>query len=161
MDPATRGPAVDTALETSVPGVFAAGNLVHAAETADVAALGGRHAARGIAEFLRRGGDGGRAATRGRGPAPGPARLPLTAEPPLRWVAPNLLRAGGPAPPRGRFILRSDVFARLARLEVRQDGRRLATVPSFGIRPDRPVRLSASWTGRADPGGGPVTVRLA
>jgi len=161
MDPGTRGPAVDTALETSVPGVFAAGNLVHAAETADVAALGGRHAARGIAEFLRRGADGGRAAAGGRGPAPGGARLPLTAEPPLRWVAPNLLRAGGPAPPRGRFILRSDVFARLARLEVRQDGRRLATVPSFGIRPDRPVRLSASWTGRADPGGGPVTVRLA
>ncbi len=45
MDPGTRGPAVDTGLETSVPGVFAAGNLVHAAETADIAALGGRHAA--------------------------------------------------------------------------------------------------------------------
>jgi thioredoxin reductase len=49
MDPGTRGPAVDTALTTSAPGVFAAGNLVHAAETADIAALGGRHAARGIA----------------------------------------------------------------------------------------------------------------
>ena len=59
MDPGTRGPAVDTALQASVPGVFAAGNLVHAAETADIAALGGRHAARGIAAFLRRGrGDG-------------------------------------------------------------------------------------------------------
>ena len=55
MDPGTRGPAVDTALQTSVPGVFAAGNLVHAAETADIAALGGRHAARGIAAFLRGG----------------------------------------------------------------------------------------------------------
>src|SRR5215467_6202058 len=52
MDPGTGGPVVDTALETSVPGVFAAGNLVHAAETADIAALGGRHAARGIAAFL-------------------------------------------------------------------------------------------------------------
>lgn len=49
LDPGTPGPAVDTALETSVPLVFAAGNLVHAAETADVAALGGRHAARHIA----------------------------------------------------------------------------------------------------------------
>jgi len=161
MDPGTRGPAVDTALETSVPGVFAAGNLVHAAETADVAALGGRHAARGIAEFLRHEGDGRRGAAGGRGPAPEPARLPVTAEPPLRWVAPNLLRAGGPAPPRGRFILRSDAFARLARLDVWQDGRRLATGISYGMKPDRPVRLGASWTGRADPGGGPVTVRLA
>ena len=155
MDPGTRGPAVDTALQASVPGVFAAGNLVHAAETADIAALGGRHAARGIAAFLRGGrGDGG-------GPATGPVRLAVTAEPPLLWIAPNVLRAGGPAPPRGRFVLRSDVFARLARLEVWQDGRRLATGVSYGMKPDRPVRLGASWTGRADPGGGPVTVRLA
>ena len=153
MDPGTKGPAVDTALATSVPGVFAAGNLVHAAETADVAALGGGHAARGIAAFLRDG--------LGPGSPPGPVRLPLTAEPPLLWVAPNALRAGGPAPPRGRFVLRSDVFARLARLEVWQDGRRLATGVSFGMKPDRPVRLGASWTSRADPGGGPVTVRLA
>jgi len=153
MDPGTKGPAVDTALATSVPGVFAAGNLVHAAETADVAALGGGHAARGIAAFLRDG--------LGPGSPPGPVRLPLTAEPPLLWVAPNALRAGGPAPPRGRFVLRSDVFARLARLEVWQDGRRLATGVSLGMKPDRPVRLGASWTSRADPGGGPVTVRLA
>jgi thioredoxin reductase len=159
MDPGTRGPAVDTALQTSVPGVFAAGNLVHAAETADIAALGGRHAARGITAFLRAG-EGARGG-RGPRPAPEPVRLPVTAEPPLLWIAPNVLRAGGPAPPRGRFVLRSDTFARLARLEVWQDGRRLATGVSYGMKPDRPVRLGASWTGRADPGGGPVTVRLA
>ena len=149
MDPGTRGPAVDTTLATSAAGVFAAGNLVHAAETADVAALGGRHAARGIVARLR------------RGPAPQPVRLPVTAEPPLRWIAPNLVCPGGPAPPRGRFILRSDVFARLARIEVWQGGRRLATGISFRVIPDRPVRLGASWTGRADPEAGPLTVRLA
>jgi hypothetical protein len=88
-------------------------------------------------------------------------RLPVTVEPPLLWIAPNAWRAGGPAPPRGRFVLRSDVFARLARLEVWQDGRRLATAVSYGMQPDRPVRLGASWTGWADPRGGPVTVRLA
>jgi glycerol-3-phosphate dehydrogenase len=163
IDPGTRGPAVDTALETSVPGVFAAGNLVHAAETADIAALGGRHAARGIAAFLRGGAGGrdGRGRGAGAGPATEPVRVPVTAEPPLLWVAPNVLRAGGAAPPRGRFVLRSDTFSRLARLEVWQDGRRLAATAAYGIKPDRPVRLGASWTGRADPGGGPVTVRLA
>jgi thioredoxin reductase len=158
MDPGTRGPAVDTALATSVPGVFAAGNLVHAAETADVAALGGRHAAGGIAAYLRRAAGNGAG---GGGPAPEPVRLPVTVEPPLRWIAPNMLRAGGPAPPRGRFVLRSDVFSRLARLEVSQDGRRLAASASYRMIPDRPVRLGASWTRHADPGGGPVTVRLA
>jgi thioredoxin reductase len=161
MDPGTRGPAVDTALATSVPGVFAAGNLVHAAETADIAALGGRHAARGIAAFLRDAPGGRDGRGRGGGPATEPVRVPVTAEPPLLWVAPNVLRAGGPAPPRGRFVLRSDTFSRLARLEVWQDGRRLAATAAYGIKPDRPVRLRASWTGRADPGGGPVTVRLA
>jgi hypothetical protein len=156
MDPGTRGPVVDTALATSVPGVFAAGNLVHAAETADVAALGGRHAARGIAAFLGSGAGGGP----GR-PAPEPVRLRVTVRAPLLWIAPNAVRAGGPVPPRGRFVLRSGVFRRLARIEVWQDGRRLATELSYRMMPDRPVRLGASWTGKADPGGGPVTVRLA
>jgi thioredoxin reductase len=156
MDPGTRGPVVDTALATSVPGVFAAGNLVHAAETADVAALGGRHAARGIAAFLGSGAGGGP----GR-PAPEPVRLRVTVQAPLLWIAPNAVRASGPVPPRGRFVLRSGVFRRLARIEVWQDGRRLATELSYRMMPDRPVRLGASWTGQADPGGGPVTVRLA
>jgi thioredoxin reductase len=148
IDPGTRGPLVDTALETSVPGVFAAGNLVHAAETADIAALGGRHAARGIAEALQ------------RGPAPEPVRLPVMVEPPLLWAAPNAVRVGGPVPPRGRFVLRSGAFRRLARIEVRQEGRRLATSNPYRIVPERPLRLSAAWTGKADPGGGPVIVRI-
>jgi hypothetical protein len=156
MDAGTKGPVVDTALATSVPGVFAAGNLVHAAETADIAALGGRHAARGIAAFL-----GSGAGARPGRPAPEPARLAVTVQAPLLWIAPNAVRAGGPVPPRGRFVLRSGAFRRVARLEVWQDGRRLATELSFGIIPDRPVRLGASWTGRIDPGGGPVSVRLA
>jgi hypothetical protein len=88
-------------------------------------------------------------------------RLRVTVQAPLLWIAPNAVRAGGPLPPRGRFVLRSGVFRRLARIEVWQDGRRLATKLSYRMMPDRPVRLGASWTGQADPGGGPVTVRLA
>ena len=72
MDPGTRGPAVDTTLSTSLAGVFAAGNLVHAAETADVAALSGRHAARHIAAFLGGGrGAAGAAAAHGSAARPG------------------------------------------------------------------------------------------
>ena len=122
MDPGTRGPVVDTTLATSLAGVFAAGNLVHAAETADIAALSGRHAARHIAAVLggapaagsRRlrgfGGFGGFGRGQGRGPGGAAAAMDLTERDPdarrpspagpvraaQRWLSPGR-PAGGPA----------------------------------------------------------------
>src|SRR5262249_39073771 len=147
LDPGTRGPAVDTALETSIPGVFAAGNLVHAAETADVAAAGGRHAARHIA-----------AALRGGQPPPGP-RIPVTVAAPLRWISPNAIRPPGPLPARGHFRRRGAVLRRPARLEGGQGARALAAARA-GVVPGRPAPLDAGWMARADPSAGPVCVVL-
>jgi thioredoxin reductase len=165
LDPGTRGPAMDTGLRTSVAGVFAAGNLVHAAETADIAAWSGRHAARQIAATL---GEAQSAATGAAGPAAtggaGPATVwvPVAAEPPLRWISPNAVAVavGGRAvpPPMDRFILRSDEFRRVARLEVRQDGRVLGRSGPVRLIPGRPVHLGAGWLARVDPAGGPVHV---
>jgi hypothetical protein len=139
--------------------VFAAGNLVHAAETADIAALSGRHAARHIAAFLR--GEGAAAgpgvAAAGPGVAAAGARLPVLAEPPLLWVSPNAIGSAAP-PPLGRFVLRSAVFRRGVRLEVRQDGRLLARSRPVRLIPERPVHLGAAWLDRVDPAGGPVRV---
>ncbi len=153
LDPGTRGPTVDTRLRTSAAGVFAAGNLVHAAETADIAALSGRHAARQIAGMLAAGtGD----LLEGR--------LPVRAEPPLRWISPNAIAVGegGRAvpPPLGRFVLRSQEFRRVARLEVRQDGRVLGRSGPVRLIPGRPTHLGAGWLTRVDPDGGPVYVAL-
>lgn len=78
---------------------------------------------------------------------------------PLRWISPNALRIPGPPPPRGRFLLRSEVFRRLARLEVRQDGRVLGTARARLV-PGRPVHLDAGWMARAEPSAGPVHVAL-
>jgi thioredoxin reductase len=168
IDPGTRGPAVDTCLETSARNVFAAGNLVHAAETADVAALGGIHAARHIAAALR-GRDPAAAPTDTPPQASGPAghRVPVTVEPPLAWISPNAIRfvasAGAAAPsppPRGRFLLRSQVFRRRAVLEARQGDRVLARERARLI-PGRPVHLDAAWLARVRPSDGPVLVALA
>ena len=165
--PGTRGPAVDTTLSTSLAGVFAAGNLVHAAETADIAALSGRHAARHIAALLggaAAAGRGAAAGTRARqgaraGPgSAGAARLPILVEPPLRWISPNAIGASAAPPPLGRFVLRSADFRRGARLEVRQDGRLLARSRPARLIPGRPVHLGAGWLPRVDPAGGPVRV---
>ena len=166
MDPGTRGPVVDTRLETSAPGVFAAGNLVHAAETADVAALSGRHAARHIAGALGVAGAGTGESGAGRqGAGPGAGRLgaglagrvPVRVEPPLRWISPNAI-ASPASPPRGRFVLRSGEFRGRVRLEVRQDGRLLARSRLVRLVPGRPVHLDAGWQARVDPAGGPVRV---
>jgi len=173
IDPGTRGPAVDTGLETSVRNVFAAGNLVHAAETADVAAMGGIHAARHIAAALRAGQGMGVPSpvtlpldTLPPTSAPLSARVPITVDPPLAWISPNAIRFSAPpdgpptSPPRGRFLLRSQVFRRRAVLEVRQGNRVLARNRARLI-PGRPVHLDAGWLARIRPADGPVLVALA
>jgi len=167
MDPGTRGPAVDGGLRTSAAGVFAAGNLVHAAETADIAALSGRHAARHIVAALGAGPLRPGPLLSGplrAGPlraGPGAGRLPVLVEPPLRWISPNAVGVPAVPPPLGRFVLRSADFRRLARLEVRQDGRLLARSRPVRLVPERPVHLDASWLPQVDPAGGPLRVVTA
>jgi hypothetical protein len=155
MDPGTRGPVVDTTLATSLAGVFAAGNLVHAAETADIAALSGRHAARHIAAVL---GGAPAAGSPAASAASAGARVAVLVEPPLRWISPNVIQMPAAPPPLGRFVLRSAGFRRGTRLEVRQDGRLLARSRPVRLIPERPAHLGAGWLAEVDPAGGPVRV---
>jgi thioredoxin reductase len=96
LDPGTRGPQVDLDLRTTREGVFAAGNLLHGAEQADVAALSGRRAAVSVLRYLAG--------------EPWPARrIDLLCAAPLHWITPNALSipAGGQPPARRRFSLRA------------------------------------------------------
>ena len=147
MDPATRGPAVDTALRTSRESAFAAGNLLQGAEPADVAALSGRHAAATAAEYLR-------------GSAWPEQRVPIECEAPLQWISPNVVSSRASAPPRGCFALRSNEFASGPRIEVAQDGRTLWDGRIRRLLPRRSARLPAGWAAKVEPAGGPVRVRL-
>ncbi|MEU0083356.1 FAD-dependent oxidoreductase [Streptomyces sp. NPDC006274] len=153
LDPGTRGPAVDTAFRTSLPGVFAVGNLLHGAEPAATAAAEGRRAAGFVLHHLAGAGAGAGAGTHGR--------VPVHVERPLLWVAPNRLSPDGPPPLDGRFTLRTS--QRLARpvLLVSQDGRELDRrhLPRTAL-PGRAVHLRADWISRADPEGGPVRVAV-
>jgi thioredoxin reductase len=156
VDPGTRGPAVDTALRTSRPGLFAAGNVLHGAEQADVAALSGRHVAAGVARWLEEGG----------WPA---ERIPILCEPPLGWIAPNAIApeaaaepgVAGAVPPRGRFALRSGAHLRGPRVEAVQAERVLWSGRLARVMPGRSTHLPHGWVARAERGAGPVTVRLA
>ena len=144
MDGGTRAPRVDGLLRTSVAGVFAAGNLVHAAETADVAALSGRHAARAAQAFLA-----GRA-----WPAAPP--VPIVAEPPIRWVSPSAIAADARIVPHGRFLLRVDRTLDDATIEVRQDARVLWRGRHRRLVPARSIHVAADWLPAVASDGGPV-----
>jgi thioredoxin reductase len=150
LDPGTRGPAVDAALRTDRPALFAAGNLLHGAEPADVAALTGRRVAKGVIEHLAG--------------APWPAaRIELRCVEPLHWVTPNAVSAGdrAPGPPaRGRYLIRAREQLRAARVELAQDGRVLERGRLARVGPGRSAALRAGWSERVDPGGGPVVVRV-
>jgi thioredoxin reductase len=146
LDPGTRGPAVDSALRSSRPGVFAAGNLLQGAEQADVAALSGRHAAAGVGRYL----------DDGEWPAP---RMPIVCEPPLGWIAPNVV-AGADAPPRARFALRAHEFLRAPRVELVQADRVLWSGRLARLMPGRSTQIPHGWAARVDPTGGEVRVRL-
>jgi thioredoxin reductase len=147
LDPGTRGPLIDPALRTTRPGVFAVGNLLHPAETADVCALDGRHVASAVAAYMR-------------GPGEWPVPVRMAARAPLAWVAPNLLLATGQGPPRGRFLLRSEEFVRRARLQVRQGGRELWSGRVGRLVPGRSAHIPAGWAAGVDPAGGPVMVAV-
>ena len=148
LDPGTRGPVVDQALRTARPGVFAAGNLDHGAEAADVAALSGRHA-------------GARAAALVRQPSPWAAeRVAIRCAAPLRWIAPNAVALDAGPPPRGRLALRAHAFLEHPEIDVAQAGRSLWRGRLRRVQPGRSAALPAGWLGAVDPDGGPIDVRV-
>jgi hypothetical protein len=127
--------------------VFAAGNLLRGAAIADVAALEGVAAARGIADFLER----------GDWPRPAEA-LSIAVEPPLAWIAPSRLSLDASPPPRGCFVFQSREFRERALLEIRQGGELLHAERVGRLVPNRALDLDAAWARRARTDGGGIVV---
>ena len=148
IDSATLGPVVDTALRTSRPGVFAIGNLLHPVDTADIAALDGRH----VADYVRAYLNGRRPSTEG---------VHIHAEAPLRWVAPMVVRPGDPPPARHRLLMWTDTFVRVPTVVAAQSGKVIGrkTLP-WPASPGRVFRVPSSILRNVDSSGGPVTLSL-
>jgi pyruvate/2-oxoglutarate dehydrogenase complex dihydrolipoamide dehydrogenase (E3) component len=149
IDPATHGPAVDASLRTSATGVFAAGNLLHGAETADACALEGRHVARSVVEWL----------THATWPAPS---VPIVAQAPVVWVAPNRVSPDVGRTSRRRVLMRVGTFPMAARVTITQGERVLWTGrPDGALVPNRSIHVPDHWMALVDPAGPPVVVALA
>ena len=133
-------------MRTAEPGVFAAGNLLHGVEAAQIAAEEGRHAAEQVLRHLAG--------------EPWPGRvLTVQVEDPLRWAAPNRIDPAGPPPMRGRFALRTTGRLALPMLVVSQDGRMLHRQRLLRTAvPGRSLYLGADWISRASAYGGPLVI---
>lgn len=136
LDDATQGPQVDPALRTSVAGVFAAGNLLHGAQTADYAALEGRRAAQSIAHFL--------AAT--TWPQRG---IPIKAMGPVAWITPNRVTPAE-LPSKNEFVFQSNRFYRNAQVSFYQGDRCLFTRRAGRLMPNRSYYLPGHWLPRVE-----------
>ncbi|CAB4888585.1 unannotated protein [freshwater metagenome] len=147
IDDTHRGPAIDTAFRTNRVGVFAIGNMVHPAETADVCALDGRHAATAVRQWLEH-------------PAWPTTRVRLIAEAPVAWVAPSRLGEPGTAP-GGRITLRVDRLTPSRTVAVTQGTTTLWWGrPRGRLVPNRSITIPGAWLVDADPGGADIIVSL-
>jgi thioredoxin reductase len=147
IDEGTLGPSSDRFGRTSSPSVYAAGNLLHPVETADVAALRGRHVARKVARDLQVG------ATLSD---PDPATV--IAEAPLTWVWPN--RMSSPLDVESLFF-RVGRFDARRTLRAHQDGELIGTVRTPALVPNRSLRVSGGVLANVNPRGGTIRLRLA
>lgn len=150
LDPATLGPTVDGRLATSQPGVFAVGNLVHPVDTADGAALDGRHVADAVLAWL---------SSSEATPAPQSA-VTLQVTSPFRWVTPQRLRTSGEAP-RGHLLMWTDEYCRFPTVTAVQDGVEIGSIRTlWPAAPGRIFRVPDTLLRWARPDRGPVTIGL-
>ena len=149
LDRGTLGPLVDSIGRTNRPGIFAAGNLVHPVDTADVAALGGAHVARAVEKHLN------------GTTFPDGGAVPILARAPFKWVTPGLYQPGLPAPARGRLETWVTDHVRVPRVTVRQGGRTIArrSLP-WPASPGRVFRIPWDLLKDVDPSDGPVELTL-
>ena len=129
-------------------GVFAAGNLVHAAERADLAALSGRHAAGAVHAFLQSG-------------AWPERRVPIVCAPPFLWVSPSAVEPEPGGIPHDRFLSRVGELRAASTVEIRQGGRVLWRQRYRALVPARSIHTAANWVREVDPDGGAISFAIA
>ncbi len=134
IDPGTLGPQIDTAFRTSQKGVFAAGNLLRGAETADIAAIEGRKAANAMVQFLR---------TK-EWPQ---KRMPIITDSSVEWISPNAFSDGLFS---NKFFFRVKEFQQNIVVRISQDDRILYDKKFRSIGPNYSAHISNQWISKVD-----------
>ncbi len=147
MDSGSKGPIIDAGYRTSRPGVFAAGNLLRGAETADIAALEGRQAAAAIQMYL------------GNSHWP-EARIAIRHDTAISWIIPSMISAAARPVSERPMLFRVKAFHRNARVRVHQ-GDRLLHEQSFArLGPNYSFTLANTWLEQVKVPGPEISVSL-
>ena len=148
IDTHTTGPVVDTKLNTSTDGIFAIGNLVHPVDTADVAALDGKHVANEVISYLAEN-------------SKQKHQVSIECDETLAWVAPQKFNSIENKPARDRVLMWSNIFKIFPRIVIRQNGEVVARHRSiWPATPGRVFRARWSIFKEVDSAQGAITVGL-
>lgn len=123
LDHQTQGPVVDSRLMTSIPGVFAAGNVLHIHDLVDFVAEESSRAGRAAAAYLNG--------------EPEPRELPIVAGSNVRYVAPGKIRLDG----ENRLYLRSLIAKVGAVVEVRVAGKVWRQFKQHHVQPSEMISI--------------------
>jgi thioredoxin reductase len=147
MNTSTTGPVVDGRFRTSHAGVFAVGNVLHPASTADRCALDGRAAAASVAAWA------------GAGAAAWPTRaVGITVTGAGRWAVPTAITADGSDADLLVEVIRPVTRPRVT---VTQGDRELWSGRIPWAVPTRPVPIPDGWRTQVDPAGPEVRISIA
>jgi NADPH-dependent 2,4-dienoyl-CoA reductase/sulfur reductase-like enzyme len=121
LNPETGGPFVDSTLMSSVPGVFACGNVLHVHDLVDFVSEESERCAYSVVQYLKGG--------------PEPPQNPITAGANVKYVIPNRYRSETD----NRFYLRSLIVKNRAELVVSLGGRALVRRKLAHVQPSEMV----------------------
>jgi thioredoxin reductase len=147
IDGGTLGPSTDRFGRTNRPSVYAAGNLLHPVETADVAALRGRDVAAQVASDLMTGAEHSNV-----------EHATIVVDAPLTWVWPNRISSSLDVK---ELLVRVERFDARRVLHVHQGGELIGTVRTPALVPNRSLRVSHDVLANVDPRGGTIQLSLA
>lgn len=149
IDIKTGGPFVNMRMETSVPGIFACGNVVHVHDLVDHVSEEGRLAGRNAAVWLK-----------AKGHVPGQRDIPVLAGEGIRYVLPASVSLEG-VQPESRLLFRTEKPARNVKIEVSCGDVLLVSVKKSRVVPGEMeyIPIKREWLSKAALGS-EITVRL-
>ena len=139
MDPRTKGPVLDNRFMTSVPGIFAAGNVAVVFDLVDYVSQSGELAAEGAVAYLN-------------GEAAPTETLPVQAAGNVNFVVPQRLRSGAGG---GSFFLRAKQPLEKALLQCESEGETLLSKKERFVAPPEMLAFTLK-----DSPGGPLIVDM-